>query len=307
VTTRAWTGRIRKGPALMILASLCFTVMVVTVKVAREELGALECMIWRCAFSLPVAALMASRTSFRLDNRKMMAARGLLGFFAMMCWFVAAKGLSIANLSLLSKLEPILVAIIAPLWLGASERASRLVWAVLGTGIVGSAIVIGPDLAVGNAFGLWAVGSSFLAAGAHVSIRALAQTDAPEAVVFWFQVTTLIPALAIYAVLEGQALPLPPAHLWPWLAGTGVSAAVAQWLMTRAYQHDNAPTVAAASYASPLWAVVVDMIAFGVYPSAWSWLGGALIVGGGLFLLLRREGPTLAPRPIDAAGSDPGA
>ena len=44
------------------------------------------------------------------------------GFGAMFCFYSAAKGLSVADLSLITKLQPMLVALIAPVLLGSAER-----------------------------------------------------------------------------------------------------------------------------------------------------------------------------------------
>ena len=43
-----------------------------------------------------------------------MVVRCVLGFGAMTCFFTAAKGLSLADLSILAKLQPIVLAILAP-------------------------------------------------------------------------------------------------------------------------------------------------------------------------------------------------
>ncbi|MCS6798208.1 MAG: DMT family transporter [Myxococcota bacterium] len=283
--------RLRRGPLLMLAATVVFTLMVVAVKVARTELGALDTMFWRVAVSLPIAAAMAARTGFAVANRRAMAARGLLGFAAMLCWFIAAAGLSVADLSLLSKLEPVLVALAAPLWFGPAERAGGRVWLSLALGFAGTAVVLAPELAIGNAAGLFALASTLFAAGAHLSIRALSRTDRAEAVVFWFQVTTIVPTLLLRWGLEGAPPPLPPAHLWPALLATGVTAAAGQWLVTVAYRYDSAPVVSAAGFASPLWAVLADLVFFGQPPPSGTLLGGLLIVVSGLLLIV---GPSMA-------------
>ena len=35
----------------------------------------------------------------------------------------------------------------------------------------------------------------------------------------------------------------------------------------------------------PLWAASIDLVVFGVVPSAWAIVGGALVIGAGLILL----------------------
>ena len=50
---------LRRGPLLMILAGLCFTLMLACVKVLRAELSALEVVFWRGAAAAPLAGLAA--------------------------------------------------------------------------------------------------------------------------------------------------------------------------------------------------------------------------------------------------------
>ena len=45
----------RRGPLLMVLSGLMFTVMVVLVKVLRGELPAVDIIFWRSFFALPMA------------------------------------------------------------------------------------------------------------------------------------------------------------------------------------------------------------------------------------------------------------
>ncbi len=117
-------------------------------------------------------------------------------------------------------------------------------------------------------------------------IRALGKTDHAAAIVFWFQMTTLILAPAGHALVEGELIGLPPSHLWPYLVGTGLTATAGQVLMTNAYRLEKASVIAAASYAGPLWAVLLDLVVFGVLPAGWALVGGALVLGAGLTLVL---------------------
>jgi len=279
----------------MVGATLMFVIMVATVKVARQELTAFEVICWRSVIALPVTFILARSAGLGIQNRRVMALRAVLGFCAMSCFFTAAKGLAIADLSIIAKLQPLIIAIIAPLLLGRAEGGGPAIWIILAVGLVGSGLLIGPELAVGGTYGLWALGAAVFSALAHTMIRALGKTDNAPAIVFWFQLTTLVLAIPSYALLEGGMIPLPPSHLWPYLAGCGLAATAGQVLMTNAYRLDKAPVVAAASYAGPLWAVGMDIVVFEVLPSGWALVGGALVVGAGLVLVFRAEPKADAP------------
>ena len=181
---------LRIGPILMILAGLSFTLMVSFVKVARSELSVLDVVFWRGAVALPVAMLWAARVSWKPVNGRILALRVMLGFGAMFCYFFAARELDITLLSLLGKLQPLVIAVLAPLFLGRSERSGPIVWVLLGLGLIGTLILLGPDIQAGGAHGLaalGALGATVFSGLAHLCIRKLTATDSPAVIVLYFQ------------------------------------------------------------------------------------------------------------------------
>jgi len=275
----------------MTLAGLMFTVMLGTVVVARRELSSLDVLAWRGLTSLPLAYLLARGAGLRLAHTRLFAVRAVLGFAAMFGFYQAARGLALTDLSLIHKLQPMLVAALAPLVLGRGERVDARVWLLIAVGLAGTAILLAPDLAVGSTYGLWAAGAAACSAGAHLSVRGLGRTDHPGAIVFWFHAAIGALAVASIGVTRGELLPLPPAHLWPYLVGCGVTALAGQLLMTHAYRIDRAAVVAGAAYSSPVWAVLGDLLVFAVLP-AWNvYLGGALVIAAGIALIVSRDLP----------------
>jgi drug/metabolite transporter (DMT)-like permease len=83
--------------------------------------------------------------------------------------------------------------------------------------------------------------------------------------------------------------------LWPALIVVGVAAVCGQLLMTHAYKLDKAAPIAAASYAGPLWAYLMDYLLFDVTPSALGLVGGLLVLtAGGVVIFGARSSPTAA-------------
>lgn len=286
----------------MVLASLLMTVMVGMVKLARVELSPLQVVFWRAAFSLPLALGVAWRSGLAIRNGRAMALRCGFGFLAMTFSFTAARGLSLADLAIIAKLRPILVTVLAPLLLGALERERPLVWVALVGGLAGGFLIVGPDLAVGSTYGLWALAGTALSALAHVMVRLLGRTDNPRAVVFWFQATVVALASVTIGVVPAAEWQWPPTQLWVPLLVCGLAATGAQLLMTRAYQLDRAAPVATAAYAGPIFSVIGDVVAFGVLPGPKVLLGGLLVVGSGLLIVLLRPAPH--PKPAQAPGAE---
>ena len=271
------------GPMLMFLAQIAFTIMVVFVKISREELSTFEVAFWRSVIAVPLLMLMYRNISWQIRDKKLILFRVVLGFGALCSFFAAAKGLTIADLSLISKIQPILVAILAPILIGSTEKASRKLWGLIGLALVGCAILLAPSLEVGSKYGLFAVLAAIFSAQAHILLRRL-RREHPGIIVLWFQCGTGV--LSILAcLLTLGTVPIPPKHLWLPLVGVGLTATLGQLLMTLAYKRAKAATVATASYVGPLVAVIADVVAFNVFPTWNVYVGGSIVVIAGLLLL----------------------
>lgn len=276
----------------MILAGLCFTLMLACVKVLRADLSALEVVFWRGAASAPLAALAAWGRPRTIHNRPVMALRVLAGLGAMLCYYSAAGGLPLADLTLLTRLEPLLIAFLAPVLLGRAEQTGRRGWGLLLLGLLGCAIVIAPQLSAGSRTAeasLWALAAMLLSCGAHLCLRVLGATEDARVLVMWMQVAITLLAGGMLLAFQPTALVLPALPLWPWLLGVGAFATAGQILATRAYALERASIVAAATHTAPLWAILLDVVAFQTLPTAAALLGGALILAAALGLVLRRS------------------
>lgn len=273
----------------MVLASAAFTAMVACVRTARQDLTGFELVFWRGAISLPLLAVLLGGTGLRLNSRKPFALRTLFGFCAMACFYTAAKETDLVTLSLITRLQPILVAIAAPVVLGRKERSGGDIWVAVLVGFGGSALLLAPDLKAGSFSSLWAVAATAFSAAAHLALRRVATENRGPAIVFWFHAGMVVLALG---TLLGTGTPLakPPRELWWLLLGVGAFATAGQLLLTRAYAVERASVVAAASYTSVLWALLLDLSLFHHVPSWPEIGGGTLVLGSSLWLVLSKKG-----------------
>lgn len=283
-------GERRLGPGFgllsMLLASLVFTVMSSAVKVARAELGPFELIMWRGIIASPLLALMTLRHGFRVQGKGPLVARALLGFIAMSSFFFSLKTLPVADFSIINRLHPILVGIGAPLLLGAGEKIGRAAWVGLLFGLVAIAVLVGPELQLGQLAGLAAALGTAASALAHITLRKLAATDRPTVLVFWFQLSLVPLGLAAHILTQGSLPSLPGPELAAPILVAALAAIGGQWLMTFAYTLERAAPVAAMSYAGPVWAVIIDVLYFDTPPGHSFWIG-ALLLGLAGYLVVQ--------------------
>jgi drug/metabolite transporter (DMT)-like permease len=275
-----------RGPLLMIVATLVLTCMSGAVKVARAELDTLDIVVWRSVIAIPLAWWWARGATLRIEKKGLLGIRIGLGFVAMLCFFTALKELPLADTNMITKLQPVLIALGAPLFLGRKERADPKLWGLLIVGLVGTSILVAPDLMTGSIWGLWALASSIFSAGAHIALRGLKE-ERSTTVVFWLQVAVFSLALVLSLITKG-GITVPPAHIWPALIGVGVFATGGQLLMTKAYAIDKASRVAAVRFVGPVWGVAGDVLFFGGWPELHVWIGGVIVVSAGLYVTVQK-------------------
>lgn len=200
---------------------------------------------------------------------------------------------------MLSKLQPLFVAVVAPLALGRSERPTPTVLGALGLGMLATVVLVWPVLdegAVRWVSACFAIAAAVFSCLAHTTLRALGATERPAAVVFWFQIAVGLGALCAVAV-GPETAHVPTLPQLPFLAGIGIAAMLGQVWMTHAYRADRAARVAAASYVSPLMGFGVDVAFFGRLPTWSAGIAAALIIAAGVMLLGSSEPPGATASP----------
>lgn len=307
-----------RGLALMLGAVLGLVAMATTVKILREHgMSTLEVMLWRMAPGVPWLYFELRRRGIAIRPHRplVIALRCTFGGLAMGLYFWAISRLTLLQHTVLYLTQPVFVALIAPAFLRERLRGAALLALVLALG--GAAVVVLPGgIWTGDAAALGAmavpllpalagIGAAVMSAAAHVTIRRATTTrlgegapaDSPELVVFYFSGCVAL-ACATLGLATG-ALEGPPGDLSfgttfaliVFMATTGM---VAQLLMSRAYAHTSAPTVAIVGYTRIPTSMLADTVVWGAAAGATGWAGGALMVVAGI-LLVRRD-PRAGPR-----------
>jgi len=269
--------------------------MVAFAKVARAELSAFEVVFWRGMVGTPIMFWFA-RKRLRVQNVPVLALRVILGFATVVLLMASVQFLGVAEISLLHKLQPVLLAGLAPFVLGRKERVGPELWLLLFAGLGGCALILAPDLSIGSYWGLLPLAAAATSAGAQLCLPVLMRTEGISQVVFYFFLAS-VPLAALLELGSSGSLPAAPqGHMWWWAIGVGVSAVVAQTLLTMAYRDRGAARIAAASYTGPVWALIVDAVFFAIFPAPLELAGGILIILCGLLLVFRKDRP--APLPL---------
>lgn len=222
--------------------------------------------------------------------------RGALGMVMIGCFVFALKRMPLSTAYSIYFVAPLLVAALSVPLLG--EKVGPRRWTAIAIGLVGVVVVLRPGVDGIVSFpGLMVLLAATAYAIAAVTVSLLTRTDTPQSMVVWF--------LAIMAVGAGLAaipgwVPLRWDHT-ALILGMGLAGALGQIALTRAFMCGDASLIAPLEYTGLVWVIAWDWLFWRTLPDATTWIGAAIIVASGLYLL-RRERTVGAERaaPIDS-------
>lgn len=279
----------RRGIALIIASSVSFALMNAVVKLISDRLSPIEIGFFRQVFSLfPVIALVMRQgglTVLRTRRPFGHLFRGLIGNSAMIIFFLSVAKLPLADANALSFASPLFVTALSLPLLG--EAVGRHRWSAVAVGFVGVMVMTNPSgnwfsggAGVGAGMGVLA---AFMSALMTITIRQLNKTEAPVTIVFYFATIGMVFFGAMLAVFWVTP------NLWEWagLAAIGLIGGLSQLLMTYAYRHAPASTLAPFGYVSILWSTVLGFLIWNQLPGPRVMVGSVIVILSGLYIIYR--------------------
>jgi drug/metabolite transporter (DMT)-like permease len=277
-----------RGILAMLVGVAVFAVMDALMKLLSEHYPPFQVAFLRGAASLPVALapVIVRRRLARLKwvNGKLHLLRGTLSI-AMLGGFVqAVHSSSLAATYSIFMFAPLLVATLSAPLLG--EAVARAQWIAIGIGLGGVLLMLNPfsgHWAITGA--LWAVLAMGTYAISVVTLRLLSRTDTTESMVFWFPAMLAVGAGAL-ALPGWVGLRSEDALL---IGALGVFGAAGQQLLTVAFRSAPAAVVAPFEYTALVWGACLDVAIWSVWPKLVTLLGGAIVIGAGLYLVAKER------------------
>lgn len=237
-----------------------------------------------------------------------MLLRGLLNFVAYTAYYLGLATLPMAETVALFFMAPLFITLAAFVILREPVALSSGL-AVL-AGFAGVLMIVQPG---SGSFKLAALLPVLGALGYAVSMvvaRPLGRTETAAAMAFWGNNCFLICALALSVVygnggMADTAHPsmafltrgwiTPPVQDLALMASCGVIAAIGLTLLTHAYRIAPSSAVAPFEYTFMFWGVLWGWMFWGDMPAAMGWLGIAVIIGAGLYVISRPANEKAAP------------
>ena len=286
-----------RGITLKVLSVIVFVVMFSLIKATSQEVPPGEAVFFRSLFALPVLIVwLMSRGDFpaKLKANDPMGHvwRGLMGTFAMACGFLAIGLIPLPEAVAIGYAAPLLVTMLAAMFLGEKIRLVR--FSALLLGLFGVMLILSPRLTfldtevttrLQTIGALAALMAAVFSALAQVFARKLVATETTGSIVFYFSIMSTV--LALLTVPFGWKFPTPlEATL---LVAAGLLGGVGQILLTESYRHAEVAVIAPFEYCSIILALLVGYFVFDELPSAIMMAGVALIIVAGIIIIERER------------------
>ena len=263
-----------KGLALLSLSALLFATMGVLIRLASNAVDNATIVFMRnlTGTLLLTPFILSQGKDFLVTHKPWMHLwRALVGLAAMYGFFYAIAHLPLSNAMVFTYSSPVFIPLVA--WLFLKERITPLMLLAAFVGLIGVGLVAKPDVGMFNWLSLVGISSSFLAAMAFVTVRALAATEPATRTVFYFcLIATFVSAIPMcwhWRILTLQEL--------YYLVGAGTLATISQISLSKAYAYAPAGKIGPANYLAIIFAGMWAWVLWDERPDVLAIIGMLLI------------------------------
>lgn len=285
------------GVILMLAFCVIAPLLDVSAKLAAENgvpVGQITAARFLVQTGLMLPVVLWMGLSVRLSARAL-GYTTLRALFLLVSTFAFVSGIQvmpIADALAIVFVEPFILLILGRFLFGDQVGPRRI--AACAVGFVGALFVIQPSLAAFGLVALWPLATAFLFAFYMLVTRAISAWMHPVTMQFHTSWTGLLLCLPIMVLANGTGIPaldpiMPGGWNWLWLFGVGFWAAVSHMCMTYALKFAPSATLAPLHYSEIVTAVILGYLIFGDFPNAMTWVGIAIIVASGLYVIHRER------------------
>jgi S-adenosylmethionine uptake transporter len=268
---------------LLLSALALFAVLDANSKLLSSGYHVSQVLAFRYAVLLALLALarMAQRgAGGGLETRRPLAQLLRAGFMvgSGTGFFMALRSLPLAEGYLVYFTAPFML--LAMFGLLLKERVPASAWGWCGVGFLGVLLALWPGISAGASWGAyaWALLGTACHALVLVMNRSLRDEPGLARLVLW-SAGPALPALLPWAALEWVTPTWPDALA---LSANGVLAGGATVALASAFRHASAGRLAPLEFSALIFGVVMDVALWGTWPSAWVWMGAAIVAFAGI-------------------------
>jgi drug/metabolite transporter (DMT)-like permease len=278
-----------RGILLMCASMAAFTINDTFMKSVTVTLPLYQTITLRgliAVVGLGLLVILSRAYRFRLNRRDgwLILLRSLADVAATITFLTALLHMPLANLSAILQALPLFITLAAALIYG-DKIGWRRMTAIL-VGLIGVLIIIRPGTEGFDRWALLGIASVACVVVRDLSVRPI-QGELPSALVALGAAVAVTTMGVIGAGLQGvEPMTLTEAGK---VLGAGLFLIVGYLTSVMAMRNGDIGLVAPFRYTSLLWAIALGFLVFGNLPDGWTLFGATIVVGAGIFTLLRER------------------
>lgn len=285
-------------PGVLLMVGFCVVAPLIDVSAKLASATVSVGQITAARFVLQ-AALMAPIVwalghSFRLTPRTLglAALRAVFLVLSSFTFVSAVRVMPVADALAIVFVEPFMLLLLGWAFFGEAVGPRRILASAVG--FLGAMFVIRPSLSLFGPVALFPLGTAVSFAAYMIATRILSRQLHPVPMQFHtallgFLISAPILVLAAPAGFAPLALSWPEGAAWGFLVGVGLASTVSHMAITYALKYAPSATLAPLHYLEIVSAVFFGYLVFGDFPAAMTWVGIALIVASGLYVIHRER------------------
>ena len=218
--------------------------------------------------------------------------RGMLILIATSFFFAAINHMPIADAISIFFIEPFILTLLGALFLGEPIGWRRIVACIVG--FCGALLVIQPQYETVGLAAAFPVGTAICFAFYLLLTRKMTQDAHPVTIQIFTSCAAFILVMPVLMIMRDG--PVPVLHLVPvdsyqlsLLIGVGICATVAHMFLTTAFRYAAVSVLAPLQYLEIVSATVFGLLVFGDFPNQITFVGIAIIISSGLYVLFRER------------------
>lgn len=291
IRTQSSSSENLRGALLMMLSMAAFLFNDTVMKFVTQDLPLYESVTIRGAvvlvLMLAVARVQSGRVQLTVPRGdvRILVLRTLAEIATTVLYLIALRQMALADLTAIMQALPLAVTLAAALFFKEPLGAPRLI--AIGIGFVGVLLILRPGTGAFDIWSLIALASMGLVVVRDISTRFFSAHVGSSTIAFYSALSVLLTGIGLGAISETWRMPdLSEVVL---LALSAVFLTVGYITAVATMRVGEISFVAPFRYTSLVWAIVLGLVVFGDWPDGWTWAGSALVVGAGLYTILRER------------------
>lgn len=286
-------------------AALCFSLNDVGVKLLSGDYPLHQIVLVRSLFGITLTLgifvpLDGGYAGLRTSKLHLHLMRGLCVVLANMAFFLGLAAMPLPEATAIFFVSPLIITVFSVIFL--REKVGPMRWAAVGVGLAGAVLMLRPGTDSFHWAAVLPLIAAFGYAGLNILTRKIGIADRASTMAFYLQVVFIAVSSVIGLTIgDGRHAGTGDPSLdflfreWVWftagdlaiVAAIGCVGACGGYLISQAYRLSEAALIAPYEYLALITAIIWGITIFGEWPDALAWLGIAVILCSGLFVMWR--------------------